>query len=255
MRAEPRWLPEFILPDQLKHELGGRILAAANAQASVVAEAGWSRLLLDGGDDSLKTQLDVARVLLPGPLEGGMKPQLAIPERHLAEIRSDLSEPIISARSFSALVNGSFLFFIPNEIADLAADAIARADYRLECGDDLTRLGPYLRGLAFVAAGTRNYKLADALFVLLRKYRQLYSEELSVEDAFRTAMIACSSRSELLEWCKCVGNCMIDLAFQPTGRDDAKRLHSHVVNLCHLVPELWASCGEAEAALRSVLSS
>ena len=251
LRLEPRWLPELILPDQLKHELGGRILAAANAQATFVNEAGWYTLLLDDTNNSLRKQLNLSRAFLPGPLEGGMSPQLDVPPTHLAEMRSDLSQPAVTAASFSGLVNGSLLFRIPSELADMAADAIARADYQLECIGD-TPLVPYLLGLASVASVARNHKLADSLFILLRKYRQFYPEELRVEESFRVAMIACASRVELSEWCKSVGNCMTDLAFQPIAKEQAIRLHSHVVHLCHIVPELWASCGQAEAALRSV---
>ena len=253
LRLEPRWLPELILADQLKHELGGRILAAANAQATFVKEAGWDTLLLDDTNDSLRKQLNLSRAFLPGPLEGGMSPQLDVPPTHLAEMRSDLSQPAVTAASFSGLVNGSLLFRVPSELADMAADAIARADYRLECIGD-TPLVPYLLGLASVASVIRNHRLADSLFILLRKYRQFYPQELSVEDSFRVAMIACASRVELSEWCNSVGNCMTDLAFQPIANDEAVRLHSHLVHLCHLVPELWATCGRAEAALRSVLN-
>jgi hypothetical protein len=254
LRLEPRWLPELILPDQLKHELGGRVLAAADAQAAFVNEAGWNTLLLDDTDGSLRKQLNLSRAFLPGPLEGGMNPQLDVPAIHLAEMRSDLSQPVITAASFSGLVNGSLLFRIPSELADMAADAIARADYQLECIDDTTPLVPYLLGLSSVASVTRNYGLADSLFILLRKYRQFHPEELSVEETFRVAMIACASRAELSEWCKSVGNCMTDLAFQPIANEQAIPLHAHVVHLCHIVPELWASCGQAEAALRSILN-
>jgi hypothetical protein len=38
-------------------------------------------------------------------------------------------------------------------------------------------------------------------------------------------------------------------------RCSRRRLHSHLVQLCHLVPELWSTCGQAEAALQSVLRS
>ncbi len=252
LRLEPCWLPELILPDQLKNELGGRILAAANAQAAFVKEAGWTTLLLDETNGSLRKQLNLSRAFLPSPLEGGMNPRIDVPATGLAEMRSDLSQPVITAASFSGLVNGSLLFRIPSELPDMAADAIARADYRLECTDDTTPLVPYLLGLASVASVTRNYRLADSLFILLRKYRQFHPEELSVEDSFRVAMIACASRVELSEWCKSVGNCMTDLAFQPIAKEQASRLHSNVVHLCHIVPELWASCGQAEAALRSV---
>ena len=253
LRLEPRWLPELILPDQLKHELGGRILAAANMRATFVKEAGWNTLLLDDTNGSLRKQLNISRAFLPGPLEGGMSPQLDVPPTHLAEMRSDLSQPAVTAASFSGLVSGSLLFRIPSELADMAADAIARADYRLECIGD-TPLVPYLLGLASVASVFRNHRLADSLFILLRKYRQFYPQELSVEDSFRVAMVACASRVELSEWCNIVGNCMTDLAFRPIANDEAARLHSHLVHLCHLVPELWATCGQAEAALRSVLN-
>jgi len=46
---------------------------------------------------------------------------------------------------------------------------------------------------------------------------------------------------------------MTDLAYQELTIEEAFRLHSHLLVLCHLVPELWASCGQAEAALQSVI--
>ena len=121
-------------------------------------------------------------------------------------MRSDLSQPVVTAASFSGLANSSLLFKIPSELADLAADAITRANYELEQTDKARSLAPHLFGLASVASVTRSRKLADALFVLLRKYRQFYPSELKVEDAFRIAMIASASCVELSEWCKCVGN-------------------------------------------------
>jgi hypothetical protein len=254
MRLEPRWLPDLILRDQLKNELVGRIYFAASKHAKAVVEAGWKKLLFDDSDGSLRKQFDLALACLPGPIEGGTTPTLEIPAAHLAEMRSDLAEPVISAASLSGLVNGSLLFLIPAEIADMAADAIARADYRLECVDEQTSVVPCLLGIASMASITRNHKLADALFTLLRKYRQFYPQELSFEDSFRIAMIASASRTEFAEWCKCVGDFVTELAFRPVTKEEAVRLHSHVIHLCHLVPELWASCGQAEAALQSVVN-
>jgi hypothetical protein len=255
LRLEPRWLPDLILSDQWKHELGGRVLAAANTQAAFVRTAGWYTLLLDEvATTSLRKQLDIPRAFLPGPLEGGMDPQLEIPAVALDEMLSDLSQPVVTAASFSGLGNSSLLFKIPPELADLAADAITRANYELDQTDKALSLAPHLFGLASVTSVTRSRKLADALFVLLRKYRQFYPSELKVEDAFRIAMIASASCVELSEWCKCVGNILTQLSFEPIAKEDAARLHSHVMNLCHIVPELWASCGQAEAALKSILS-
>ena len=143
---------------------------------------------------------------------------------------------------------------IPIDIAEVAADAIVRADYRLELPDGLTTAKPFVMGLATVASVTRCCKLADALFVILRKYRRYYPDELDVDGAFRVALIASASRTELTDWCKCVGRCMSDLAFAEITQEDAENLHGNIVMLCHLVPELWTTCGQAEAALRAVLN-
>ena len=134
LRLEPRWLPDLVLPHQLKNEFGGRMWMAANNNTDAVTTAGWGHLLLDDVVGSLRRQINIPLVSLPGPLEGGFEGQREIPAGHQAEMRADLSAPVITASSFSALVNGSLLFRIPADLADTAADAIARADYRLDCG-------------------------------------------------------------------------------------------------------------------------
>jgi hypothetical protein len=89
----------------------------------------------------------------------------------------------------------------------------------------------------------------------VRKYRRLYPAELGFESAFRIIMHGSASRVDLSAWCKCVGDALTELSFQDMAEDDAVRLHSHIVHLCEIVPELWATCGQAEAALRSVLNA
>jgi hypothetical protein len=134
----------------------------------------------------------------------------------------------------------------------MAGDAVARADYHLPY-DDKKLLVPHLVGLASAAAVARSRKLADALILLVRTYRHFHPDELTIDDAYRIAITASASRSELADWCKCVGDFMIDCAFQPITTEEATRLHSHLVHLCHVVPELWSTCGQAEAALQSIL--
>jgi hypothetical protein len=252
LRQEPRWTAELILCDQLRSEFGGRILTAANVHAAAVNNAGWQGLLLDDSEGSLRRQLDLSRAFLPGPLEGGTAAVMEIPDPLLTEIRENLGAPRITAASFSKLVNASLLFHVPPDLAGLAADAIARADYRLELVDGTTPILPFLMGLATVAGITRCHKLTAALLVVSRKSRRYHPDELEIDGAFRVALIASASHAELADWCKCVGQCMTDLAFQDLTRDDAQSLHARIVSLCHLVPELWATCGQAEAALRAV---
>ena len=112
LRQEPRWAAEFIFPDQLRSEFGGRILTTANVHAAAVNSAGWQGLLLDDSEGSLRRQLDLGRAFLPGPLEGGSAAVVHIPETYLTEIREDLSASRITTPSFSALANASLLFHI-----------------------------------------------------------------------------------------------------------------------------------------------
>jgi hypothetical protein len=251
---EPRWIPDLASGEQFRNELGGRILSAANGHSAATAAAGWNGLILDDIEGSVKHSVDIKFAFMPGPLEGSFEAVLRIPDEHLEEMRTDLAEERITASSVAALANASLLFRVPLELAEMAAESIKRADYRLEVEMTETSIGPYLLGLASAASATRSHALADALLIMIRKYRALFPTELDADDAFRIGMIAAASRNELAPWCVCVGDCMNNIAFQQLSAEDANRILSHLHKLCHLVPELWARCGQAEAALRAVLA-
>lgn len=252
LRVEPRWLPDFGLPRQLRNEICGRVWTAAAKTAPGVLEPELIDLLIGDGDGSLKRQFNAIHACLPGPLEGSVVPPVELSAEEVARIRDDLSSSTITIGSVSGLANAAIVVRFPAELADMAGDAIARAGYRLPHDDKAAFVG-HLLGLASAAAIARSCKLADVLFLLLRTYRHFHPNELTIEDSFRIAIVACASRSELADWCKCFGDFMVDCAFQPITVEEAARLQSHLVQLCHLVPELWSTCGQAEAALRSVL--
>jgi hypothetical protein len=254
LRVEPRWLPDFAMPHQLRNEIYGRVAIAAAKLGPDILEPDLRELLLGDAEGSLKRQFNPTCACLPGPLEGAVAPFIELPAEEVARIRDDLSAAKITVASVSGLANAAIVVRFPTELADMAGDAIARADYRLHY-DVKAALVPHLLGLASAAAIVRSGKLADALLVLLRTYRHFHPDELTIDDAIRIAMIACASRSELMDWCKCAGDFVTDCAFQPLTAEEAMRLHSHLVHLCHLVPELWSTSGQAEAALRSILKA
>ncbi len=253
-REEPRWMAEMMLPSQLRNELGGRVLAAAQANAQFVEECGWGTLLLDDAPGSLRQQVNVPQCFMPGPLEGGVKSLRDLPETDLEAIRADLAQSEPLAAAFSKMANIALFFQLPEDVLDLAATALDRANYYLQVGDGDQQVHSYLLGLAVTAASNRHRKLADALFIVLRNYRLNYSHELDADAAFRVALMACASRSVLTEWCECVGNFITEWAFQDIAGEEAERLHSHLLMLCHFVPELWTTCGQAEAALQSIVA-
>jgi hypothetical protein len=109
--------------------------------------------------------------------------------------------------------------------------------------------------LATAAAVNRSHQLADELFIVIRSYRRFFRDELDLDAAFRIGMVACATRVDLGDWCKCVGALIADLGFGELAREEAAALHQVVICLCDLVPELWAARSEGTAAIEAVGSS
>ena len=59
----------------------------------------------------------------------------------------------------------------------------------------------------------------------------------------------CPGHSELNEWTEFVGEWLTESAFGDLKDAEAQIFHSWLAYLCHVVPELWVSCGRADAAL------
>jgi hypothetical protein len=248
LRCEPRWYPDYVSSQQLKAEFIGRILNAAHRNAAKIQNKTMRELLIGDGPESLKRFIVFPRTFLPGPLDGGLISQMEPPADILIEIEKQLSQDILEPQSFRALVNSALVFRLDLHQAQLAANALRSAKYHLRRMDNKENLISILRGLATVAAVARSDELAKELKILTRKCRQETGNSLSAEDALWIGLIAAASHSELTEWCEFVGDWITELAFQ-SQPDEMKRLHFHVETLCLIVPELWRTCGRAEAAL------
>jgi hypothetical protein len=255
MRLEPRWIAEFAGPRQLKHEIAGRVLAAALNAQSAIEKLGLRKVLIGNASTSLKKQLKMPFVNLPGPLEGNLDPVAQLEPKILDHMRTDLGAPSPALSVFARVANMALFCKLPEDIPRLAAEAIRRTQYRLDSGESVETFQSTLGGLATFAAVTRSHPLADELFVLLRSYRHFLADKLDVNAAFRVGMIACASRADLDEWCACVGRLISDLGFGELHRDEGSLLHALVGDLCDLVPELWSTCGRGLAAMEAVASS
>jgi len=96
---------------------------------------------------------------------------------------------------------------------------------------------------------SRGKALADELRLLVRRYRRDTQYALSLDEAFRICLVASASRSDLKDWRESVGDWLTELAFEDFQGKEGEALYSHLQCLCHVVPELWVSCGRADAAL------
>jgi hypothetical protein len=253
LRREPRWYPDYVFPQQLKAEFVGRIITAAQVHDSKIQSPGLRDLLFGEGPASLRSLVKFPFAYLPGPLEGGIESQIVPPADLVKEIEERLSSDVLEPKSFAALVNPALIFRLDSYHAQLAAKALRSAKHQLKKADDKEELFSVLRGLATVAAVTRSSELADEIRILVRRCRYELGHLLSAEDAMWIVLVAAASHADLMKWCEFVGQCLSEYAFQSIKHDEAERLHSHIEQLCHIEPQLWCTCGRAEAALKSLL--
>ncbi len=255
MRLEPRWNPGFAAASQMKADFFGRIMIAAKSNEQNIKDGELSDLVLTTKSGSLHSLSDFFHPYLPGPLEGAEGSQNILPTELAETIEKQLGAEEIGPSSFIALVNSALIFRVGADQAESAAKALKLGSYRLANIEDRSQLLSILNGLATVAAVARSRTLADELRILVRRYRRDAQYALSIEEAMRICLVAAASRADLNDWREFAGDWLTELAFSDLEGDDGKVLHSHLQCLCHAVPELWVSCGRADAALMAYNAS
>jgi len=249
MRLEPRWSPDLAAETQMKVDFFGRIMIAAMSYEKNIKASGLHDLILGEEPHSLQSLCEFPRCYFPGPLEGAEDHTNALPSALSGAIEAQLTAEEVGPSTFIALVNSAMIFRVDSGQAELAAEALKLGNYRLANVEDKSQLLGIFHGLATVAAVARNPALADELRVLVRRYRCDAQYALSIEELMRICLVAAASRTDLDEWREFVGDWLTELAFGDLQDDEGVVLHSHLRGLCHAVPELWVSCGRADAAL------
>jgi len=255
LRREPRWLPDFILPSQLKAEFIGRIFTAAHLHLEKLQSPELKAYLSADETAPVKSLVKFPFAFLPGPLEGGIDSIVEMPADVESDLRIALEAEELTGQSFVSLVNSPLIFKIGPQLAQLAAQALRRAKYQLRKMKAQNDAFSLLSGLAVVAAVTRSAELADEVRILVRVFRRRPGIDIAPEDAMRIAMIAAASHVDKAKWCTFVGDWLTELAFEDMPREKAAFLHQHVRVFCQLEPNLWETCARAEAALSSYIKS
>ncbi|WP_433866465.1 hypothetical protein [Ralstonia wenshanensis] len=251
MRVEPRWFPELGSSEQWKNELLGRVWMAANSAPDAVKALGLTERLISESPQSVIHQLDRPAVHLPGPLEGGTTSPVELSPEITAEVEQQL-KAAISTKTFIGLINVSMWLRVPDRLVDLIVEAIERHHYQIPVDEEVP-FSSCLTGLASVAAVSRNTKLCEAIHTVLRVSWRLNRGQLTADEMFRAGILACAAHVELTAWTERVGQFMTELSLQNLTEGDADMLQSHLSTMCHLVPELWGTCGQAQAAFGLVI--
>ncbi len=254
MRLEPRWDPNFVMASHIRADFIGHIIIAAKKYEQNIMGSQIYDLVLTNKDKSLQSFSNFLETWLPGPLEGTENTQNTLPSKVSEVIETQLSAKEVGPSSFIALVNFALMHPVGSDHAELAVKALKRADYHLCNIEDKLQLLSILDGLAKVAAVSRNSALADELQILVRRYRHDAEYPLYIQEVIRICLVAAASRSDLSEWTKFVGDWLTDLAFGDLKDEEAQDIHLCLNSLCQAVPELWVSCGRADAALSAFIN-
>jgi len=252
LREEPRWYAEWATPIQLTNELMGRVWIAANINKETVVAHGWTDMLLGEDSGALTQKFQISQSYLPGPLEGNWFNPNEIPDELSQAIKSGLSNSTETVKAVFDLAYATITYQPSMQLADLLAQNIIKHDYDLlGDGNDGHVSGIYI-AMAMIAANSRSHVLADAIITTLRKNRRANGGIFSIFSTFRIVVIVSASRKSFDDWARCLGTNLTELAFQLTEKSEAQFLRREIVSLCELVPNLWATCGQAEAALQSI---
>ena len=251
LRLEPRWTPNLANASQMQADFFGRIMITARNHEDNIEGSKIHALALGNGPGSLSSLSEFLRPYFPGPLEGGGTSLNPLPAECAEAISTQLSAEKAEVPSFAALVNTAQIFRMESQQAESAARLLKSSDYQISGLEDKSQLLYVLDGLATVAAVTRSRTLADDLRILVRRYRRDAQYNLSVEDAMRVCLVAAANCADLNAWREFVGDWLTELAFGKLERNEGATFHWCLQYLCHAVPDLWVSCGRADAALEA----
>ena len=252
MRTEPLWSPDYALAPAMKMDFVGRIIIVGNLFRKHLGLEELRKVVLGEESGSLHELELYPGLYVAGPLEGGERLAVGVPDEMDQLIRKQLKSEVVEPSSFTVIADAALLFRIDPDQADLAAEALRRTRYRLVNVKSKAELAFTLSRLATVAAVSRSGALADELRIVVRRYRHDSQFELPIDDAVRVCLIASACHEDLMAWRDFAGDWLTELAFGELEGDEAWVLFSGLLCLLHAVPELWVSCGKAEAALKGV---
>jgi hypothetical protein len=255
LRTEPRWLPDFVLPNQLKSEFIGRLVGVAHASADKIQSPELKSVLTSQDEGGVQSQLKFPLAFLPGPLEGGGEAIMEMSADTEADLRKELEAEELTPNSFVRLVNSGLIFRIGPQLAQLAAQALRRAKYQVRQVTASNEAFSLLSGLATVAAVTRSNELAEEVRILVRVVRRRPGIDIEPENALRIALIAAAAYDDQGKWCQFVGDWLTELAYEDMPRDKAVMIQQNLRLLCQLEPYLWVTSARADAAVTAFLQS
>ncbi len=251
LRIEPRWLPDFIAPEQMQYDFAGRLTQTLNANRQTLSDD----LLAYLADSSsgLNSRSSTLQPYLPGPLEGDLAPVMDLPEEIFQNITLSLSQSPLDFESFIGISNAALVYKLERRHALVITESLELARYQMRfpaVGDKVFAL---LGGLGNVAAVTRCTELAGALRILSRVIRRRKGLSLSVEEEVRVALICAAAHEEEQEWSTFLEPWVTEICFDVGTHADARTLLTCLQYMNIVKPSVCSLTSKGEACLEGYL--
>ena len=250
MRLEPLWLsgPSWEAP-RVRENFLARIVGAAMKYRRNTKDGELFDLVLGAESGSIRSEHPSSQYSL-SPLDGTEDRLQDMPVKMSEAINGQLEADEVCPQSFAALASSARFFRIGADQVETAVKTLRRGGHRFANMESGFQLFEILSGLAVVSAATRNRVLADELRTVARGYGNGGLVEFSANEEATVCLMAAASRADPSGWTEFVGDWMTELAFK-AKENEGKPLLSQLLCLCHIVPDLWISCGRACAALKA----
>ncbi|WP_319545665.1 hypothetical protein [Ruegeria conchae] len=248
----PRWIPEYLTPGQLKAEFVSRIRIALESFRDVAQDSKLSKFFDAENGSVLVEHVSFPHGYMPGPLEGSMECKTALPDGWSDEIHEALTSGDANVDSFVLLINTSLVFKPHKDHIEVAAKAIAEANFQLKLGEKNSYLS-LLLGLSNLAALTNSSQLSENTLVLLKRTMNLGLESMAAEDIVRVVCLLAAVKSDKDEWAKELGHMFLWLSSHVADAGEASHYRSMIQDLCDINPKLWSHLGRAMAGFDIVV--
>ena len=251
MRVEPFSSPGLASPVLIRHYLLARIkIASQEAEGDNVASEGYYSVGSNGDDRQTLAWEELVN-LRRGPLQGGLR-HPSLPDGLRRDILRKLDTDGTAEEVYGLLINASLVYAPDSELARAATNAIRKSYTGFECMVSGGSLGNVLCGLAIVAARSRCSELAQELLGVVSRHRGNVQPRLEVGAACDIGLLAAACHEVFDVWMEFTGNWLTVVAFSAMRNDEPATMNNYLKSLLHLVPQLWRTCGRAEAAIESL---
>lgn len=222
---EPRWSAVLLSPAQLGFELTGRVAAAVRSRPEIADVEELRGLLHDPGGVMSRHHLVYGG--LPGPLEGAIDLEQALPEHFQDQLRESLDAPGANLVEGIRLVGYvGLLGRIDSDIARRLCDVLTAL-----IDSDATLLGTEDGGQAYVmlchlAASLRDTELARLL-------NRAVIDEVTLSTGLRIYLrfLCCAANTDRVAWAKALDHLVFELS-RDTGSPAAHHAYFILKSIC-----------------------